>query len=116
MWLYYSFNKIMKGSGISFQSPTLSQKHARNVCHTAHQYLTKFQQLESNKNKDKCNFHYGAMPMMTSEILKYVNFTKTQKSRYLDKKTLFFLQIKKSLITYQGPFSAKKQFCSGGNL
>ena len=35
------------------------------------------------------------MPMMTSQILKSLNFTKTQKSRYLKNKTLFFLEIKK---------------------
>ena len=34
--LYCHFNKIMKGSGTSFQSPALDQKHIRNVCHTAH--------------------------------------------------------------------------------
>ena len=28
-----------------------------------------------------CNFHYVAMPMMTSQILKFVDFTKTQISR-----------------------------------
>ena len=32
----------MKGSGTNFQSETLSLKHVRNVCHTTHQYLTKF--------------------------------------------------------------------------
>ena len=32
----------MKGSGTSFQSLALSQKHVRNVCHTTHMYLTKF--------------------------------------------------------------------------
>ena len=37
--------------------------------------------------------------MMTSQILKFVDFTKTQKSRYLEKETLFFLQIKE-LINY----------------
>ena len=36
------FNKIMQGSGSSFQSPVLTQKRVRNVCHTAHYYLTKF--------------------------------------------------------------------------
>ena len=35
------------------------------------------------------------MPMMMSQILKSVGFTKTQKSRYLKNATLFFLQIKK---------------------
>ena len=33
--------------------------------------------------------------MMTSHILKSVDFTKTQKSRYLENETLFLLQIKK---------------------
>ena len=33
--------------------------------------------------------------MMTSQILKSVDFTKTQKSRYLENKALFFIQIKK---------------------
>ena len=40
--------------------------------------------------------------MMTSHISKFVDFTKIQKSRYLENETLFFLQIKKSFITYQG--------------
>ena len=36
------FNKIIKGSGTSFPSPAFSQQHVKNVCHTAHWYLTKF--------------------------------------------------------------------------
>ena len=40
--LYSHFKKIIKARGASFQSPALSQKHVRNVCHTAHYYLTKF--------------------------------------------------------------------------
>ena len=32
---YYHFNKIIKEPGTSIQSPALSQKHVRNVCHTA---------------------------------------------------------------------------------
>ena len=34
--LYRRFNKIIKASGTSFQSPALNQKHFKNVCHTAH--------------------------------------------------------------------------------
>ena len=34
--LYCHLNKLIKGSGTSFQSPALSQKHVRNVCQTAH--------------------------------------------------------------------------------
>ena len=37
------------------------------------------------------------MPIMTSQILSSVDFTKTQKPRYLENETLFFLQIKKFL-------------------
>ena len=33
--------------------------------------------------------------MIASQILKSADFTKTQKSRYLEDKALFFLQIKK---------------------
>ena len=33
--------------------------------------------------------------MMMSQILKSVDFTKTQKSTYLENETLFFLQMKK---------------------
>ena len=32
--------------------------------------------------------------MMTSQILKSMDFTKTQKSRYFENETLFLLQIK----------------------
>ena len=39
------------------------------------------------------------MFLMTSQILKIENFTKTKKSRYLENKTLFFLLIRK-LINY----------------
>ena len=45
--------------------------------------------------------------MMMSRILKFVDFTKTQKSRYLENETLFFLQIK-TLITHRGLLYGKK--------
>ena len=34
--LYCHFDEIIKGPGTSFQSPALSQKHAGNICQTAH--------------------------------------------------------------------------------
>ena len=43
----------------------------------------------------KCNFHYKAMPIMTSQNLKSVDFTKSQKPVYLENETSFSLQIKK---------------------
>ena len=53
------------------------------------------------------------MLMLTSHILKSGDFTKTQKSRYLENETLFFFQIKK-LINYTS--RATTLLCSGGNL
>ena len=41
------------------------------------------------------------MSIMTSQILKFVDFTKTQKFIYLENKTLFFLQIKKFIQIHQ---------------
>ena len=61
-------------------------------------------------NNYKCNFHYVTMLTMTSQILKSVDLKKKQKSIYLENGTLFFLQIKKSLITHQGFFMAKNSF------
>ena len=50
------------------------------------------------------------MPMVTSQILKSVDFTKTQKSWYPKNKRLFFLQIKKNkLITHKGLKKKKKK-------
>ena len=45
--------------------------------------------------------------MMMSQVLKSVDFTKTQKSKYLENRTLFFLQIKK-LIVHQGLLYAEE--------
>ena len=48
------------------------------------------------------------MPMMTSQILKYVDFMKTQKSRYLESESLFCFQLKKSMNSHQGlPYGKK---------
>ena len=34
--LYCPFNEIIRGSGTSFQSSSLNQKHVGNVCNAAH--------------------------------------------------------------------------------
>ena len=51
--------------------------------------------------------------MMTSQILRPVDFTKAQKSRYLKKETLFFLQIKKFInYTSRATFLQKNSFAA----
>ena len=81
----------MIGPVTSLKSTALSQKYVRNVCHRSNKYLTKFILIVFRIQKHKCNFHYVAIPMMTSHILKSANSTKRQKSRYLKNKK-FFLQ------------------------
>ena len=63
-----------------------------------------------------------AMPMMTSQSLKSVDFTKAQKSRYFENKILFFLQIRKMGVSKQcthlhpAYFSLNPALCSTLNV
>ena len=56
------------------------------------------------------------MSMMMSQVWKFVDFKKTQKSRYLESETLFFLQIKKFINYTSRATLWQIYFCSGGNL
>ena len=92
------FNKIIKVSVTSFQSPALSQKHVRKVCCTSHYYLTKF---HFDSTQDTREISINVTSITTSQIFKSMDFREIQISRYLENKT-FLLQIKNSLITNQG--------------
>ena len=92
------FNKIIKVSVTSFQSPALSQKHVRKFCCTSHYYLTKF---HFDSTQDTREISINVTSIMTSQIFKSVDSREIQISRYLEIKT-FLLQIKNSLITNQG--------------
>ena len=48
--------------------------------------------------------------MVTSQVLKFVDFTETQKFRYFEGKTFFSSNKKNSLITHRGLLYGKKQF------
>ena len=50
--LYCHFYKIIKEPGTSFRSLASSQKYVRNVCQTAHQYLTKFHSETNQDSKE----------------------------------------------------------------
>ena len=57
------------------------------------------------------------MLMMTPKILKSVDFTKTQKSRYLENETLFFLYLKKIInYTSRATFMTKNSFVAEVNF
>ena len=73
--LYFHFKKIMKGPRTSFQSPALNQK------------MYQFDSTCFKRNKHNCNFHYVTRSMMASHILKSMDFTKKEKSRYLENET-----------------------------
>ena len=47
------------------------------------------------RNKRKCNLHYAAMSMMTSQILISVDFTKTQKTEIYKERNIVFSSNKK---------------------
>ena len=65
----------------------------------------------------KCNLHYAAISIMTSGILKSVDFTQTQKSRYLENERKFFSSSKKkSLITLQWLLYGKNTFVAEVSL
>ena len=87
--LYCNLNKIVKRPGTSFQSPLLSQKHVRK-CFSYNTLVFDQISLGFKRNKHECNFHYRVMSMVTSQILKTVDFTNIQKFRYLENKTLIF--------------------------
>ena len=82
--LYFHFNKIIKVPGTSLQSPALGKN------------MLEMFFIQHTSIKHKCNFHFVAMPMMMSQILKSMNFTKMQKSRHFENEILFFLQLKKN--------------------
>ena len=50
------------------------------------------------------------MPVMTSQILESAGLTKTQKSRYLENETLFFLHMKKFINYTFCYFMTKNRF------
>ena len=56
------------------------------------------------------------MPIVTSQILKTVDFIKAQKFRYLENKTLILLKKKRSLNYTSRATLQQKWFCSGSNL
>ena len=87
----------MKEHETSFHFPVFTQKHVRNVCHKVSvlDQISFWQYLGFNRNKGKCNFHCVVMSMAMSQFLKFMNFRKTRKSRYLEKEPQFFFQIKR---------------------
>ena len=88
--VYCHFNKIIKGPGTSSSSPALSQKHVTLLF----DQFSFSQCLGFRRNKHNCNFHYIAMPMVTSQILKS-GFHKNAKIQISREQNIIFLQIKK---------------------
>ena len=114
--LFCHFNKIIKGS--SFQCPALNQKHFRNVCQTAHQYLTKFS-FDSTQDSKEISISVTSAKLCSSAYdyvtdLEFVDFTKTI-IQISQERNIFSFK-KNSLVTHQGLIYCNKQFCSRGYL
>ena len=107
--LYCHFNKITKEPGTSFQSAAFSQKHVRNVCHTAHQYLTKFHFDRTQDSKEiSISVTYIMQQYLrddiNSEICRFLKNTKTAISRegniiFSSNKKNYQLRIKRCFMT-----------------
>ena len=100
---YFHFNKITIRAGTDFQSPELSQRYVRNVCHTAHQYLTK-SHFDTQEKKHKCNFHCNAYDdVIDSEMCA---FNKNKKMQIFQEQNIFS-STKNSNYTLRAVFSQK---------
>ena len=122
--LHCHFNKIIKQPGTSFQSLVLNQKYVRTICLTPYQYLTKLL-LESAQDSKEISISRNSTTSNAYDDvtdLNSVDFTKVQKSRYLENKILFFLQIKKMDITkpcthlHPANFSLHPALCNTLNI
>ena len=94
------FNKIIKGHVTSLQSPALSQKHVRNICHTAHYYLTKFHFDNTLDSKEISISVASIMQQCLWWRLRFWNLWISQKHKNLDisRTKHFFFKWKKSFI------------------
>ena len=114
--LYCHFNKIIKGPGISFQPPAWVMSEMFTIqCNSIWPnciliILRESTWISINVTFIMCNFHYVAIPMMMTQILKFVVLTKTQISRYLENETSF-LEIKKKCNTFATSNTFSGLFC-----
>ena len=97
MTLYCHFIKIIKVSGTSFQSPAFNQKHVRNVFVRYSSIWSNLILIKRMIQKIQANVQLPLYIDIYGDVTDFEiwDFTKTQKSRYLENETLFFLQIKK---------------------
>ena len=84
--IYCCFNKIIKGSRTSFQSPALSEKFVRNVCRPAHQYLTRF---HFDSTQDSKEISISATSVMQHCLVSQVDFTKKTKFQISREQKMF---------------------------
>ena len=111
--LYCHFNKIIKRSGTSYQSPALSQKHVRNVCHTAHYDLTKFHFDKTQDSKEISKVYFLLCSnafdgMIDFEICGFHKNTKIQIS--CERNIIFSSNKKIHQLHAKGNFMAKNSF------
>ena len=88
-----SFYKIIKGLELVYNLQNWNKNKLKMLVIQYTSIWPNFILIVLNDSKEiriSVNFHYVVMPMTTSQILKSVDFLKTQNSRYLDNEALFF--------------------------
>ena len=117
--LYCHFNKIIKEPGISFQSPVLSQKHVRNVSHTAYQYLKKFifQSAQDSKEINRTGNYTTSNAYNDVTDFKICGFHKSTKNLdILRTKYYFFFKLKKYVLLNHVPTSSSQLISASTQL
>ena len=108
--LFCHFNKIIKGPGASFQSPKLSQKHVRDIFHTAHLFLTKFYFDRTVNNPEEISVRQSHTALRHNFFSKFFFDLKMPKMVFKQRQLPQYQQPNKvSFLQFQVSF-----FCSSG--
>ena len=107
----YSVIWLIKGPGINFQSSELNLRHVRLSRETLiFDQISFWYYVGFKRNNRNCKFYCVAVSMMVPQICKFIDFTKTQKRKYLENKTFFLKKKVNSLLYIKGHLMVKNNF------
>ena len=114
--LYCHFNKIIKGPASSFQSPALSRKYVRIVCHTVHCYLTKFHFDSTSDSKESIKVYLPLWSNAYDDVTDFEIWI-SQKLKNTDISRInIFSSNQKIQLHIKGSFIAKNNFIAEATL
>ena len=108
IWLYCHFNKMIKGSEITFTVSNNELKHVTNVCHTAQQYLTKFH-FDSTQDSKELSINVTSI-MQQYQLINACGFHKNIKIYISREQNIFSWDKKNHYLHIKGYSMAKNSF------